>query len=223
MSVQISTGSVEFTRPSNYSTDKSGAKVSLTFGCTDGTTYAEAVQMLDSVIHLAIGRAFSMVAGIPTEERKTIDYAKAAAAVSVTPDPMASAVHAPAVAPATDVWAGPSVGTPIGGSVAPDPIQGAGSTIAPVTGQAGVVQTDAGTTTSPSEPTPTPISDADLVEAITAKNARLMTEAKDKLEREKAPIKCNALIASYVPPPGRSSAIPQEKRREFLYALNALT
>lgn len=207
--VQITGGAVEFTRPSNYSTDKSGAKVTLTFMCAEGTGHGEAVDMLDRVISLAVDRAMGMVGEKPA---------------MVLSDPVAptSAV--------AEAWAGPTVGQRVGANPTEETlipskligIMGNGVAINPPGAVVAGASTMAAPTATAASPSEEVITDAQMVEAISSKNAHLLNAAEDDLARQQVPVALHALVAQYVPPPAKVQAIPAAKRAAFLKQLAAL-
>lgn len=110
---QITGGAVEFTRPSNYSTDKSGAKVTLSFSCPEGTVHDDAVAMLDAVASLAVAKAFQLTGEkplpfVPTTAAPAVALvAQSAPSLVEAPTPLSlvGAAHSPAT-PATTSPAG---------------------------------------------------------------------------------------------------------------------
>lgn len=214
--VQITGGAVEFTRPSNYSTDKSGAKVTLTFMCAEGTGHEEAVGMLDRVISLAVERAMGMVGDKATGGAQA---GAGKALIELNEQPKG--------------WSGPTVGQKVGepaaervdtlGGVA-DIIMGMGNGVA--ANPPGAVVADASTTAASTATIASPsdevITDQQMVEAISSKNAHLLNAAEDDLARQQVPVALHALVAGYVPPPAKVQAIPVAKRAAFLAQLAAL-
>ncbi len=215
---QITGGTVEFTRPSNYSTDKSGAKVTLTFMCAEGTPAADAEAMLDRTIALAVGRACAMVG-----ERPAIPLTKVITAVLADPLAPTKAVEA--------AWAGPTVGQPVGGAVdimgngvaenptSANPAPSSGTTPAAMMNGAG---SSAGSTTSMMTSPSEPITDKKLVDYVTDTTTRLLTAAVQGPARELAATRVPGLIREFVGPGNKIYAITPERRQDFLDRLAAL-
>lgn len=211
----ITGGSVEFTRPSNYSADKSGAKVALTFACAEGTPDDAAKAMLDTVAAMAKAKAHEMVGdtpptplneGVVTLNGKAVPVVYTNGPASV-PDPMVAASAALSTA------APNAITSPVA-STAPAPV--GNIVVEPIPN--GAVYTAA-----PAEPAaPDPIPDSDLVAAITQANARLLNRATNDVDRQQVPGRLRDVVAKYVAPPGRVQSIPQEKRASAIADLNAL-
>lgn len=192
---QITGGATELTRPSSYSTDKSGAKVSLTFSLREGATDEEAQAMLDKVAAMAVAKAREMAG----DKLFHVAYPPAGhnddAARQAVQDLRASLI------------------------AASDPTSPA-ETISPKTIPVG----NATSPVEIGSPSPAlEITDAQLVAAVERKVAKLGHDAgNDMVKRQAGAPLVGDLIATYVPRPQKMYAIPPVLRPKFLAELEAL-
>lgn len=237
---QITGGVVEFTRPSNYSTDKSGAKVTLSFVCPEGTVHDDAVAMLDAVAALAVRKALELTGDKPVPFAPTT---AAPAPAPVAPSVPSRDVHAPtqqalvgaAPSAAVNATTSPAASTPpalVGNTASGDaasPLVLVGDTHPSPAPDPTLIGAPAAT--GPASPAlvstaPAEITDADLVNAITAANARMFGRAATDEEKQLVPRALTAALLAYLPPtfngPPKVQMIPADKRPSALAAFNAL-
>lgn len=219
---QITGGTVKYNRPSNYQTDKPGAEVTLTFSCAEGTPHEEAQRMLDTVSHMAMTKAAEMVAGKPVVPVAPI--ASPAPEVPAANPPNALTASVPFVGDTAGSWVAPPAEPQkqtiiIGGPSSGEIVGGPPSTPAPGVGQP--VPVTPASTLPAADAGPKPITDQDLVSALTAKNAKLL-ESASEADRPHVPVKLHTLVREFVQPPNKVTAIPPERRSEFLSKLAAL-
>lgn len=239
--VQITSGSVEYTKPSNYQANIAGAKVSLSFAVADGTPHDDAVAMLDAVATLAISKAVEMsngtVLGNTAAPAPAVDAPASTNAVVLPVGavvlPVGAAAEGPQVIPPT-THNGPTVVRPYG---APSP-----ATSAPTSETVSIPS--APTAALPAQPAPFSSAPAALpppavfspgaAPAAAAPPAEIAdTVLSDKVMEKligtpepQRPVMLqhlHKLTAYFVPPPQKAYAIPQERRQEFLDMLGLVT
>lgn len=196
----ITNGTVKFNRRVRTGDfEHKDASVELTFS---NQGEAVSVGQIEVIAALAVEKALGMVGE------------RAAPPVAVPADPMAGAAASTPVVPAGSTIVDPMTGaapTPTSPVLSPSEIViGAPAAPSPVNG--------ASTSTAGAEP----ITDAQLVNAITSKNASLLAKTPEA-ERGLVPVRLGEVVARFdktVPPNVRK--IPAELRAEFLRALDAL-
>lgn len=206
----ITNGTIEFSRRIRTGDfEHKDAKVSLSFTVAAGINARETAEYVGN---LAVERALAMVGEKPSTEQLHVQtLAAGIEAPPLVKDGGEKPYHGMIPPKETQPWPGPTVGEKVidivGNGVAVNPTEAVIPTASSLT------------TTSPSEPIV--LTDKQLVEEVTAKQARLLSAAADG-EREAVATYVPALIREFVPPPSKVHAIPQERRQEFLDRLAAL-
>lgn len=206
----ITNGTVEYSRRVRTGDfEHKDAKVSLSFAF-DPADDADAA--LKRIGQLAVARAHEMVGdAVPAGDA----VSPPVAAVSMP------AVTLAAVVPTTQPAATPEPMASPTAMASPSTMAAAPSTIA-----APVVMPPVSPASVPASPVegPKEITDADLVHAASSKNAKLLSQyASDTEGRAQIPNKIHAVVGQFVTPPAGVRQIPQERRRAFLDALEALS
>lgn len=191
---QITGGTVEYTKPSNYQTDKPGAKVVLTFMCAEGCPPAEAEEMLDRTARMAVAKAHDMVGDKPPVAAEKAKRAKAPPAEVPAANPSPSA------------------------SVDASSVSAPGSGTAPSSASSGV-NTDPAAI---GEPEPIELAEVGtIIPPITDKD--LHAAVQIAIEKKVTSAQIRAATLAITGNPGQSmTTIAQDRRAEFLAAVKAL-
>jgi hypothetical protein len=188
------------------------ATVSLTFVLPEGAPTEAVYERVRAVANEAVARALAMVADatggkanvkkqpVLSQPAQPSDEAQIEVLAAVSGPSLLKPAETLTAQPINAAWSGPTVGQKIG---APRDIMGAA-----------INPADA--------PVDTEITDAQMVEAISSKNAHMLNAAADDMARQQVPVALHALVATFVPPPAKVQAIPAAKRAAFLMQLAAL-
>jgi len=225
---QFTGGSYKHTDPSNYSTGKTGAEVTIHWSVRDGADGDEQTRIGElariEAIRLAMGAdspPYPMPASVPAASPATN-------VVQMPVAPVAQAAPTPVATPATVQQPEPTAQPGPIATTAVSPTEAAGplalSAPGPIAAPAAASPATPASPLTAIDAAPALITDEALKDAAMHHQARILNAVPndDKVLRELAARKISELIAMYVKPPATLYSIGQELRQQFLDRLAVL-